>query len=322
MSLQSADAAHRSNEATASVLRESHKRSREERPSPVSRALERLLRLVGIPASTVNRGGMLERNQEQELAVRWHCLADRAAMEILVISHLGLAASVARRYRGYGVPVADLVSEANLGLVIAATRFQAGRGSRFSIYAIWWIKATIYDYVLRSWSLVKLGTTPAQKKLFFRLRREMRKFAEKGTSLTPQLASLIAEELAVCPRDVVEMDCRLAGDLSLNVPASSEGGQEWQDLLIDHSLSPEALVAEYDENTQKADALHAALNVLTERERRVFVARRLTEHPPELEQLGRELSVSGERVRQIEISAFEKVKRAARRNLWCQREPR
>jgi Sigma-70, region 4 len=264
MSLQSADAAHRSNEATASVLRESHKRSREERPSPVSRALERLLRLVGIPASTVNRGGMLERNQEQELAP-WLAIFDLCYMVD----------------KGH-----DLRLRSSL-VVTCQARHDAG-----------------------------------PEEAIFPAQARDEKIRGKGTSLTPQLASLIAEELAVCPRDVVEMECRLAGDLSLNVPASSEGGQEWQDLLIDHSLSPEALVAEYDENTQKADALHAALNVLTERERRVFVARRLSEHPPELEQLGRELSVSGERVRQIEISAFEKVKRAARRNLWCQREPR
>ena len=319
MSFQSANP--RSNKATAFALQEHRKRRREGQRSPVSGALERLIKRIGGPVSTVNRRGLLERDQEQQLARRWHDLGDRAAVEALVTSHLALAAKVARRYQGYGLPVADLISEANLGLVIAASRFQADRGSRFSTYALWWIKSTIHDYVLRSWSLVRIATTAAQKKLFFRLRRKMRKFGEKGASLTPELASVIAEELAVRPRDVIEMDRRLGGDLSLNVPANNEGREEWQDLLADPSPSPEALVADYDEDAQRADALRAALNVLTERERRVFVARRLTEQPPELEQLGRELSVSGERVRQIETSAFEKVKRAARRNLWFRKEP-
>ena len=321
MSFQSADANPRSSNATTFALQEHDKRRRGVLPSPpASSALERLVKRIGGPVSTVNRHGLLERDQEQHFARRWRDFGDRAAVEALITSHLGLAAKVARRYQRYGLPVADLISEANLGLVVAASRFQADRGSRFSTYALWWIKATIHDYVLRSWSLVRIGTTGAQKKLFFRLRREMRKFAKKGVSLTPQLASVIAEEFAVRPRDVIEMDRRLGGDLSLNVPLSNEGGEEWQDLLVDHSPSPEALVAEHDENAQQADALHAALNVLTERERRVFVARRLTEHPPKLEQLGRELSVSSERVRQIETGAVEKVKRAARCKLWFRKE--
>jgi RNA polymerase sigma-32 factor len=321
MSLQIADADLRSNKATTFALQERHKHRREGLPSPVSSALERLVKRIGGPASTVNQRGLLQQDQEQQLARRWHDLGDRAAIEILVISHLALAAKVARRYQRYGVPVADLISEANLGLVIAALRFKADRGSRFSTYALWWIKASIHNYVLRSWSLVRIGTTSAQKKLFFRLRREMRKFAKEGVSLTPQLAAVIAEELAVRPRDVIEMDRRLGGDLSLNVRASNEWGEEWQDRLVDQSPSPEALVVEHDEHAQRTEALHAALKVLTERERRVFVARRLTEHPPELEQLGRELSLSSERVRQIETGAFKKVKRAARRRLWFRKEP-
>jgi RNA polymerase sigma-32 factor len=321
MSLHIADVRPRSNKSLAFALDERHKPHRQRLSSPVSSALERLLKRIGGAASPINQRGLLEQDQEQHCARRWHDLGDRAAMEILVTSHLALATKVARRYQRYGVPVDDLICEANLGLVIAASRFQADRGSRFSTYALWWIKATIHDYVLRSWSLVRIGTTAAQKKLFFRLRREMRKFAEKEASLTPQLAAVIAEELAVRPRDVIEMNGRLGGDLSLNVPASNEWGEEWQDLLVDQSPSPEVLVAADDEKAQRTDALHSALNVLTERERRVFVARRLTEHPQELEKLGRELSVSSERVRQIETRALEKVKRAARRKLWFGKEP-
>lgn len=321
MSLQIANVRPRSNKSSAFALDERHRPRGQGLSSPVSSAIERLVKRIGGPASPVNESGLLERDQEQHCARRWHDLGDRAAMEILVTSHLALATKVARRYQRYGVPVDDLIGEANLGLVIAASRFQADRGSRFSTYALWWIKAAINDYVLRSWSLVRIGTTAAQRKLFFRLRREMRKFAEKGASLTPQLAAVVAEELAVRPRDVIEMDGRLRVDLSLNVPTSNEWAEEWQDLLVDHSPSPEALLAADDENAQRTDALHAALNVLTERERRVFVARRLTEHPQELEKLGRELSVSSERVRQIETSAFEKVKRAARRKLWFRKEP-
>lgn len=285
-------------------------------PSLVSTMFARLVKRIGGPPSTANQRGLLEQNQEQELARRWHDLGDRVAIEILVTSHLALAAKIARLHQGYGLPAADIVSEANLGLVIAALRFQPDQGSRFSTYARWWIKSTIYDYILRSTSLVRIGTTVAQKKLFFRLRREMRKLTTEGGSLTPQLASVIADKLAVSPRDVIEMDRRLGGDLSLNTPISSDGGGEWQDLLVDHSPSPEALMAHHDENVRKAEALHDALKMLTEPEKQVFLARRLTEHPPELEQLARQLSISSERVRQIEARAFEKVKRSTRRRLW------
>jgi RNA polymerase sigma-32 factor len=267
-------------------------------------------------ATAIKRFKLLERDQEQELARRWQEQRDQRASDALVTSHLRLAAKVARRYKGYGLPLADIIAEANLGLVIAASRFEPDHGSRFSTYALWWIKATIHDYILRSWSLVKIGTTTAQRKLFFRLRREVQKLANGTTGLTPEIAAAVAQNLEVTPRDVIEMDCRLAGDLSLNTPVSNDGGTiEWGDTLVDQAPDSEAIVAEYDESTRQESALNAALHLLTERERRVFEARRLTEDPPTLEQLGHELSISSERVRQIETRAFAKVKRAAWQNL-------
>jgi RNA polymerase sigma-32 factor len=266
-------------------------------------------------ASAIKRYGLLARNQEQQLARRWRDQRDRRATDTLVTSHLRLAAKVARNYRGYGLPLADLVAEANLGLVIAASRFEPDRGSRFSTYALWWIKATIHDYILRSWSLVKIGTTTAQRKLFFRLRGEMRKLGGEAAKLTPETVAVVAENLEVAPRDVIEMDCRLGGDLSLNTLVNGDGGSmEWEDTLVDDSPNAETLVAEHDETTRRERAFRAALSALTERERRIFEARRLTEDPPTLEQLGRELSISSERVRQLETRAFAKVRRAAWQN--------
>jgi RNA polymerase sigma-32 factor len=270
-------------------------------------------------AAAIKRFRLLERGQEQQLARRWQEQGDQRATDALVTSHLRLAAKVARRYQRYGLPLADIISEANLGLVIAASRFEPDRGSRFSTYALWWIKATIHEYILRSWSLVKIGTTSAQRKLFFKLRREVQKLAKGTTGLTPETVAAVAESLEVSPRDVTEMDCRLAGDLSLNTPINNDDGAvEWGDTLVDKSPDAEAIVAEYDESARQENALHAALNVLTERERHIFEARRLSEDPPTLEQLGRELSISSERVRQIETQAFTKVRRAAWQKLRAQ----
>lgn len=263
-------------------------------------------------ASTIKRYELLERGQEQQLARRWQLDRDRRATDALVTSHLRLAAKVARRYQGYGLPINDLIAEANLGLVIAASRFEPDHGARFSTYAVWWIRAAIHDYILRSWSLVKIGTTAAQRKLFFGLRRELRKLGRQTAVLTPEAAEAVARELDVSAREVIEMDGRLNGDLSLNTPISDDGQTtEWEAMLVDPSPDAEAVVVQFDESTQQADALRSALDVLNERERRVFEARRLTEDPPSLEQLGRELSISSERVRQIETSAFAKIKRAA-----------
>jgi RNA polymerase sigma-32 factor len=270
--------------------------------------------LVDEYASLIKRYGLLEQDREQQLARNWHEHRCHSATDALVTSHLRLAAKVARRYQGHGLPLADLISEANLGLVIAASRFEPGRGARFSTYALWWIKAAIHNYILRSRSLVKMGTTVAQRKLFFGLRKVMRKVGGERAGLTPEVADAVARRLAVPVREVIEMDRRLTGDLSLNTPITDDGQAEWEAVLVDDSPNAEAIVAEQDEIAQQARALRSALDVLSQRERRVFEARRLADDPPSLEQLGRELFISSERVRQIEISAFEKVKRAAVRH--------
>ncbi|MGY4225125.1 RNA polymerase sigma-32 factor [Bradyrhizobium sp. USDA 4503] len=257
----------------------------------------------------------LEPLEEQELASRWHDQGDRAAIDILVTSHLAFAAGIARRYKRYGLPEADLASEATIGLIKAAMRFQANRGARFSTYARWWIRFTMREYLFRSWSLVRIGGTAGQRRLFFGLRRQMRRFARDDSNLTPKLAALVANELKTSVLDVVAMNGRLSRDVSLNVTAGRQGDEQWQDLLVDLSPDPEALLTERDERQRRTDALHQSLRVLTTRERRIFMARRLAEPRPTLEQLGQELSLSSERVRQIDACAFEKVKRAARRAL-------
>src|SRR3954468_13140003 len=266
-------------------------------------------------ATLIRRYALLEQPREQQLARRWQEHGDHRATDALVTSHLRLAAKIARRYQRYDLPLADLIGEANLGLVIAASHFEPGRGARFSTYALWWIKAAIHDYILRSRSLVKIGTTAAQRKLFFGLRRAMNKFGGDRAGLTQEVAEAVARELVVPIREVIEMSSRLTGDISLNVPVSDDGPTEWEAMLVDHSPNAEAIVAEQDDSAHKAKALRSALDVLTARERRVFEARRLSEDPPSLEELGCQLSISGERVRQIEASAFEKVKRAATRRL-------
>ena len=267
-------------------------------------------------ASTIKRFGLLEQAEEQQLARRWQEKKDQRAADALVTSHLRLAAKVARGYQGYGLPLADLIAEANLGLVIAASRFEPDHGSRFSTYSLWWIKATIHDYILRSWSLVKIGTTSAQRKLFFRLRREIRRVVGDAGVLTPEAAEAVAQKLEVTSHDVIEMDRRLIGDVSLNTSISQDGQTtEWEALLVDETPDAEIIVTEHDESTKQARALRAAMAELTDRERRIFEARRLSEDPPTLEQLAQEMSISSERVRQIETRAFAKVRRAARHYL-------
>lgn len=262
-------------------------------------------------SAAIRRYDLLEPGQEQQLARRWQETRDRSASDALVTSHLRLAAKLARGYKGYGLPLVDLIAEANLGLVIAASRFEPGRGARFSTYAVWWIKAAIHEYILRSWSLVKIGTTAAQKKLFFRLRSEIRKATGSVmVALTPDVAELIAGKLEVTARDVIEMDARLNGDMSLNVRVGDEeSGTELEALLVDGALDAETVLAAHQQTEERAKALRVALGGLAARERRVFEARRLTECPVTLDQLARELSISSERVRQIEMRAFAKVKR-------------
>lgn len=263
-------------------------------------------------SAAIRRYDLLEPGQEQQLARRWQETRDRSAADALVTSHLRLAAKLARGYKGYGLPLVDLIAEANLGLVIAASRFEPGRGARFSSYAVWWIKAAIHEYILRSWSLVKIGTTAAQKKLFFKLRSEIRK-ATGGVlaGLTPDVVEVIAGKLEVTVRDVIEMDVRLNGDLSLNARVGDEeGGAELEALLVDGAVDAETVLADHEQTERRSNALRVALGGLAVRERRVFEARRLTECPVTLDQLARELSISSERVRQIEMRAFAKVKRA------------
>ncbi|MEA2914607.1 MAG: polymerase sigma-32 factor [Bradyrhizobium sp.] len=262
----------------------------------------------------VRRFAMLERDQEYTLAKRWREHGDRDAANKLVTSHLRLAVKVAMNYRGYGLPVSEIISEGNVGLLQALDRFEPDRGFRFSTYAVWWIRAAIQDYILRSWSLVKIGTTASQKKLFFKLRSAKNKIAAmQSGDMRPDQVALIAKNLGVTDQEVIDMNRRLGGDSSLNAPIHDEGeAREWQDFLVDQSPSPEALLAVRDETDRQQKALTHAIGVLNPRERRIFEARHLTEQPMTLEDLAVEFNVSRERVRQIEVRAFEKVRKAAK----------
>jgi RNA polymerase sigma-32 factor len=262
----------------------------------------------------IRRFAMLEREQEFELAKRWREHGDRDAADQLVTSHLRLAAKIAMGYRGYGLPVSEIISEGNVGLMHALNRFEPEKGFRFTTYAMWWIKASIQDYILRSWSLVKIGTTSNQKKLFFKLRTAKSKIAafESGDLRPDQVAS-IAKSLGVTTQDVVDMNRRLAGDKSINAPIHDDAEVgEWQDHLVDQSPSPEAIVVEQDEQDYQRKALTAAIDVLDDRERRIFEARHLVDEPSTLEELAAIFNVSRERIRQIEARAFEKVRKAAK----------
>jgi RNA polymerase sigma-32 factor len=265
----------------------------------------------------VRRFAMLERDQEYMLAKRWREHGDRDAANKLVTSHLRLAVKVAMNYRGYGLPVSEIISEGNVGLLQALDRFEPDRGFRFSTYAVWWIRAAIQDYILRSWSLVKIGTTASQKKLFFKLRSAKNKIsAMQSGDMRPDQVALIAKNLGVTDQEVIDMNRRLGGDSSLNAPIHDEGeAGEWQDYLVDQSPSPEALLAVHDETDRQQKALTHAIGVLNPRERRIFEARHLTDQPMTLEDLAVEFNVSRERVRQIEVRAFEKVRKAAKNRI-------
>ena len=264
--------------------------------------------------SDIGRFAMLERDQEYQLAKRWREHGDRDAGNQLVTSHLRLAAKIAMGYRGYGLPVSEIISEGNVGLMQALNRFEPEKGFRFATYAMWWIRACIQDYILRSWSLVKIGTTTNQKKLFFKLRSAKNKIAalESG-DLHPDQVALIAKSLDVSDQDVVDMNRRLGGDKSINAPIQHDGeAGEWQDYLVDQSPSPEAIVVEQDETERQRRALIAAVDVLDGREREIFEARLLADEPQTLEELAIKFNVSRERIRQIEARAFEKVRKAAK----------
>jgi RNA polymerase sigma-32 factor len=261
----------------------------------------------------IRRFPMLEAQEEYMLAKRWRAHGDSDAAQRLVTSHLRLVAKIAVGYRGYGLPMAEVISEGNVGLMQAVKRFDPDRGFRLTTYAIWWIKASIQEFILRSWSLVRLGTTANQKKLFFNLRKVKSKISalEEG-DLKPEQVELIAQRLGVAEQDVIDMNRRFAGDLSLNAPVGEDGAAgQWQDWLVDEAPSQERIVAESQEFETRHTALNDALNVLTSgRERRIFEARRLADEPVTLDALAAEFGISRERVRQIETRAFDKVQKA------------
>ena len=262
----------------------------------------------------IRRFPMLEPQEEYMLAKSWREHGDRDAAHRLVTSHLRLVAKIAMGYRGYGLPISEVISEGNVGLMQAVKRFEPEKGFRLATYAMWWIKASIQEYILRSWSLVKMGTTANQKKLFFNLRKAKSKIdALQEGDMRPDQVKLIAKRLGVPEQDVIDMNRRLGGDASLNAPIREEGDAgEWQDWLVDESASQETRLVADEQADNRRKALGDALSVLNERERRIFEARRLAEDPITLEDLADEFGVSRERVRQIEVRAFEKVQKAVK----------
>ena len=255
---------------------------------------------------------MLEQGDEYMLAKRYLEHEDTEAAHQLVTSHLRLVAKIAMGYRGYGLPIAEVISEGNVGLMQAVKRFDPDKGFRLATYAMWWIRAAIQEYILRSWSLVKMGTTAAQKKLFFNLRRMKGQIQalEEG-DLKPENVQAIAKKLGVTEEEVQSMNRRLAApDHSLNAPLRAESEGEWQDWLVDETADQETTLADQEELGERQELLSLALAELNERERRILTARRLKEEPTTLDDLSREFDISRERVRQIEVRAFEKLQRA------------
>jgi RNA polymerase sigma-32 factor len=272
----------------------------------------------------IRRFPMLEPQQEYMLAKRWQEHEDAAAAQKLVTSHLRLVARIAMGYRGYGLPIGEVISEGNVGLMQAVKRFDPDKGFRLATYAMWWIRAAIQEYILRSWSLVKMGTTASQKKLFFNLRKAKSQLQalEEG-DLRPDQVKQIATNLGVPEEDVVSMNRRLGGDASLNAPlrADSESG-EWQDWLVDEGPDQETMLVETEEMDRRREYLEAAMDGLNDRERRIFTARRLADDPLTLEELSSEFNVSRERIRQIEVRAFEKVQKAVQKAAMKAETPR
>jgi len=268
---------------------------------------------------------MLAPDEEYMLAKRYKEHGDRDAAHRLVTSHLRLVAKIAMGYRGYGLPIGEVISEGNVGLMQAVKRFEPEKGFRLATYAMWWIKAAIQEYILRSWSLVKMGTTANQKRLFFNLRKVKGQIqALDEGDLRPDQVSTIATKLGVTEDDVVSMNRRLGGDASLNAPlrADGESSGEWQDWLVDDSPGQEERMAESEEADNRRQLLREAMGVLNDRERRIFEARRLAEDPITLEELSSEFGVSRERVRQIEVRAFEKVQKAVKKGARELERPR
>ena len=271
----------------------------------------------------IRRFPMLEPQEEYILAKRWREQGDRVSAHKLVTSHLRLVAKIAMGYRGYGLPISEVISEGNVGLMQAVKRFEPEKGFRLATYAMWWIKAAIQEYILRSWSLVKMGTTANQKKLFFNLRKAKSRISalDEG-DMRPDQVKLIAKRLGVTEQDVIDMNRRLSGDASLNAPIREDGDSgEWQDWLMDDRDSQEATLAATEELDNRRAALSDALKVLNDRERRIFEARRLADEPVTLEDLAAEFGVSRERVRQIEVRAFEKVQKAVKNHVAAMETP-
>jgi RNA polymerase sigma-32 factor len=267
--------------------------------------------------SEIRKFPLLEPQEEYMLAKRWREHEDPDAAHRLVTSHLRLVAKIAMGYRGYGLPISEIVSEGNVGLMQAVKRFEPDRGFRLATYAMWWIRAAIQEYILRSWSLVKMGTTAAQKKLFFNLRKVKSKInaLEEG-DLRPEQVAEIATKLAVPEEEVVNMNRRLsAPDSSLNAPLRSDSESEWQDWLADETIDQETRLANSEELGERHELLASALGELTERERDIIEARRLRDDPATLEELSQKYGVSRERVRQIEVRAFEKLQHQMKRAL-------
>jgi len=262
----------------------------------------------------IQRFPTLEPHEEYMLAKRWREHGDHEAAHKLVNSHLRLAAKIARGYRGYGLPISDVISEGNIGLMQAVQRFEPERGFRFATYAVWWIRAAIQEYIRRSWSLVKMATTHNQRKLFFNLRKAKSKISalDEGDMRHDQIET-IAKRLGVTKQDVIDMNRWFSGDASLNAPIRDDGDSgEWQDWLVDEGASQETTLAARDEFDYRRKAVASALSVLNDRERRIFEARRLAEDPITLADLAAEFGVSRERVRQINVSSFEKVQKAVK----------
>lgn len=264
---------------------------------------------------------MLSQQEEERLAYAWRDGGDQTAAHILVQSHLRLVAKIAMGYRGYGLPVSDLISEGNMGMMQAVRRFDPDRGFRLSTYAMWWIRAAIQEYVLHSWSLVKMGTTASQKKLFFNLRRLKGQIqAIDDGDLHPEQVSVIATALGVSEQDVVQMNRRLSSpDNSLNAPIKMDGEGEWQDWLVDETENQEQELAQREELSERRSLLAVALKTLTERERFILSERRLREDPATLEYLSQHYGISRERVRQIEVRAFEKLQKSMKNQIVEQR---
>jgi len=284
-----------------------------------------MARATSLPAIASGEGGlnrylqdirlfpMLAPEEEFMLAKRWKEHGDSKAAERLITSHLRLVAKIAMGYRGYGLPIGEVVSEGNVGLMQAVKRFEPDKGFRLATYAMWWIKASIQEFILRSWSLVKMGTTASQKKLFFNLRKVKGQIQalEEG-DLRPDQVAEIARRLGVPKEDVISMNRRLTGDASLNAPVRIDAEGEWQDWLVDDTDNQEQILAQGEESSMRHEMLSEAMEKLNDRERRVFEARRLRDDPVTLEDLSKEFGVSRERIRQIEVRAFEKVQKAVK----------